>query len=283
MKDCWHLFRASEMASLREFLKRWEYRNVNLSRYFFTRKGLFKLLKTSVLYLCTPNEKLEALLLKGPYGLFLPIFSENYDFMDFGLPGDLYDFKTLMGAGNVIQSSEINFIGRIKESVNYRLMSQTRLIKDNEKDKEQLKRDGLTIRRATVADAQLLFPLQQAYELEEVIMDPATFSPLLCMENLRKQLKNEIIFLAEMYGVPIAKAGTNARGLYYAQLGGIYTIPAHRSKGFSQVLVQHLIKELNRLNLSTCLFVKPENTPAISVYKKCGMDDIGDFRISYLF
>jgi predicted GNAT family acetyltransferase len=139
----------------------------------------------------------------------------------------------------------------------------------------------LQVRRADSGDADDLYLLQKGYELEEVILDPLHFSESNCMRLLKAALKDEVVYVAELDGVPVAKAATNARGFDVDQVGGVYTVPAQRGKGIGAVVVGALLKEVFAAKTSACLFVKKRNRPAIALYDRLGFEPVTDYVISY--
>ena len=140
---------------------------------------------------------------------------------------------------------------------------------------------GLRVRRADVSDAEVLFPLQKGYELEEVVLDAAQFNEAQCMKLLRQALRTELIYVAERDGVAVAKAGTNARGFGVDQIGGVYTVPHERNKGFGAIVVAELLKGIFGEKQEACLFVKKRNRPAIALYDRLGFSPVTDYVISY--
>ena len=79
----------------------------------------------------------------------------------------------------------------------------------------------------------------------------------------------------------IAKAGTNAQGFHWFQIGGVYTLPAYRNKGLAAAAVAHLINTHGAEAHGFALFVKTANTAALRVYEKLGFEQCGLFRMSY--
>jgi len=141
--------------------------------------------------------------------------------------------------------------------------------------------EGVRVRRALIGDAALLFPLQQAYELEEVVLDPAHFSDAACLRMLRQGLREDLLFHASRAGRPLAKAGTNARGFGADQIGGVFTVPAERGKGLARIVMAALLGAIFAEKPVACLFVKTANAPAIRLYERLGFATIGGYAISY--
>ena len=139
----------------------------------------------------------------------------------------------------------------------------------------------LKIRIAKSKDVVSLFPLQKAYEYEEVYINPKRFDPELCMTNLKQTIKKELIFIAEIDKIPVAKAGTNAQGYKYNQIGGVFTNKKLRKKGIGSQVVAFLCEHIFNENKAICLFVKKTNIPALKLYKKLGFQIKDNFRISY--
>jgi uncharacterized protein len=139
----------------------------------------------------------------------------------------------------------------------------------------------LRVRRADPTDAEALFPLQKGYELEEVVISPNHFSEAQCMRLLRNALRDEMVFVAELEGVPVAKAATNARGFNVDQIGGVYTVPEQRGKGFGKIVVEALLRSVFKEKNAACLFVKKRNRPALALYERLGFVPVTDYVISY--
>jgi predicted GNAT family acetyltransferase len=137
------------------------------------------------------------------------------------------------------------------------------------------------VRKADQHDAEALFPLQKGYELEEVAIDPAHFNDAYCMKLLKRAIREELMFIAEMDGVPVAKAATNARGFGVDQIGGVYTVPEKRSKGLGALVVARLLEAVFAEKKAACLFVKKRNRPAIALYDRLGFTPVTDYVISY--
>jgi len=140
---------------------------------------------------------------------------------------------------------------------------------------------GLTIRLARYVDAPRLFELQKRYELEEVYVDRSYFDEDRSRSLLRKNLKKQIVFVAEMNGELFSKAGTNARGFRVDQLGGVFTREDKRNRGYAFWVMITLLDYLKKSRTSVSLFVKKSNPAALALYEKLEFETRDNFRISY--
>jgi predicted GNAT family acetyltransferase len=214
-------------------------------------------------------------------GLLLPVLSRREGGPD-GL-GELLQSLTptvhsIMGVGRCVGEAESLLPLPPTTRVEYFLMT---LHRDGVRPAFPLSDPALHVRKADIGDADALFELQKGYELEEVVIDPSHFSESQCMRLLKAGLKEELVYVAERDGVPVAKAATNARGFGVDQVGGVYTAPEERGKGIGALVVGELLKEIFRQKEGACLFVKKRNRPAIALYDRLGFTPVTDYVISY--
>lgn len=139
----------------------------------------------------------------------------------------------------------------------------------------------MRVRKADPYDAEEIFPLQRGYELEEVVITPSHFNDAQCMKMLKAALREQLVYILETDGTAVAKAGTNARGFGADQIGGVYTLPPQRGKGFGRVVVGELLKAVFSEKKDACLFVKKHNRPALALYERLGFTPVTDYFISY--
>lgn len=131
------------------------------------------------------------------------------------------------------------------------------------------------------ADAEALFPLQEAYEKEEVLFDPSDFQPLASRLHFWKSLRAQELVSLWIEGRPAAKAATNALTPGWAQIGGVFTVPGRRGQGLQHRLMPFLMNRLWSQGRRSCLFVKKQNGPAGRLYRSLGFRESGDFTIVY--
>ena len=214
-------------------------------------------------------------------GLLLPVVSRDETGHD-GLRDLLMDLNpmvhSIMGVGRSVQAIEALLPLPPTTRIDYFLMT---LARGALRPVLPARGPAVRTRKADPYDAGALFPLQKGYEMEEVVIDPSHFSDAQCMKFLKHSLKEELVFLAEREGTPIAKAATNARGFAVDQVGGVYTVPSERGKGIGAMVVTELLRAMFLEKDAACLFVKKHNRPAIALYDRLGFAPVTDYVISY--
>lgn len=140
---------------------------------------------------------------------------------------------------------------------------------------------GIEFARCTVEDTERLLPLQESYEKEEVAPPGDPVDREATRINLRLNLGKQRIFMALDGDRAIAKAGTNALGLAWVQLGGVFTEPEWRGRGIASALVRHIARLETEAGKNIALFVKLTNEPARRAYDRSGFKPDTFFRISY--
>lgn len=139
----------------------------------------------------------------------------------------------------------------------------------------------LTIRAASPEDFEELWPLERDYQIEEVIRAGKRVNEYRLRELFRASLKRQNIYMAMQGGRAVGKAGTNARGFTYDQIGGVFVSSRNRGCGIAGELMRVLLNQIHRRGKGACLFVKESNPAALRLYRGLGLQDRGAFRISY--
>jgi len=140
-------------------------------------------------------------------------------------------------------------------------------------------------------------PLQAAYEKEEVLLDPSSYNPSITRAHLLQTLNEQIVVMASARDTvephapisgplsrspqPIAKASTNAKGIDYHQIGGVFTQRMYRGRGIGGSVVAFLLDTIFEDGRRACLFVKKDNIPALAMYRRLGFEKAGEYRIDY--
>ena len=137
------------------------------------------------------------------------------------------------------------------------------------------------ILRCNDNDFESLFDLQKKYIVKEVAPANKQVSDLECSASLRQILKNQLCFALHSDGEVVAKANTNAIGIHWVQLGGVYTHPLYRKNYYAWNLVYAICCRIKKTDRKVCLFVKDKNNPALQLYHRIGFTEKCDFEICY--
>lgn len=124
-------------------------------------------------------------------------------------------------------------------------------------------------RRATEADLPALLTLYA--QSDSMARDEA---------SVRRVLKHGRIFVAEEEGVLVSAALTNAETPDMAMIGGVFTPPDRRNRGYATACMDALCRDLLRDGIQPCLFY--DNPKAGSIYRRLGFREIGMWRLARL-
>jgi ribosomal protein S18 acetylase RimI-like enzyme len=141
--------------------------------------------------------------------------------------------------------------------------------------------EDMTLHRAVPSDLDRLWDLEKAYLREEVLRAGSRMDERAGRRHFLGTLKEQEVYYAALGNRIVAKAGTNARGVKYDQIGGVFVIPELRGCGFARIVMNRLLESITAADRRACLFVKTSNVPALKLYEKLGFSDRGPFRISY--
>lgn len=257
--------------------------SVNLIAFLKQENNFFSNIKDSKLFFL--DEQIIGVATLNTHNFFLYCFSFcNEEVLN--KVSSLFDFNSIyaiMGEAG-FQKQLLNFLSRTlniraKIIVPYILMT---MLKEANSTNCSALIGNIKIVRANIKDSGILLDLQARYEKEEVCQAKEEFPRCITLMNLEHILKDEIIYFAKIGNLSVAKANTNAIGINYAQIGGVYTLPDYRGRGFASCVVNILMEHIKikeRKNIS--LFVKEKNIKAIEMYKRLGLQEDGKFYISY--
>lgn len=138
------------------------------------------------------------------------------------------------------------------------------------------------LKRCSEYDFEAIFDLQKKYIIKEVAPVSRQVTDLECTAGLHQILKNQLVFAVFSDGEPVSKANTNAIGVNWVQIGGVYTHPLFRRNYYAWHLVYTISQRAFRTGKKVCLFVKEKNNPARELYKKIGFQENCSYEIAYL-
>jgi ribosomal protein S18 acetylase RimI-like enzyme len=115
--------------------------------------------------------------------------------------------------------------------------------------------------------------------------DALAFSKLVLnrKDRPKRNLKKYLDWIAKMpmYGTFVKNELVSYAGSFIQlpqiwMIGGVYTAPNHRNKGYASLATSAVTKEALGKAEKAALFVRSDNLPAISVYEKIGYRKIGE-------
>jgi predicted GNAT family acetyltransferase len=212
-------------------------------------------------------------ILRGSDGIPVPRFMRRF----FG-PIPLYVLQGLAEDTAVFEKMLQALGYTIRDGINYRLMTL-----DQEPAAETLGAGPpeLIVRKPVPKDMEAVFPLQAAYEQEEVLPRGTVFNPRNCRLSLARIFSRERILVAELNSRIVGKINTNAESFTRYQIGGVYVLPECRNRGIATRMTAVLAAELIAAGRGLTLFVKKQNSTALAVYRRIGFKVLGDYRICY--
>jgi uncharacterized protein len=134
------------------------------------------------------------------------------------------------------------------------------------------------VRLATEQDFELLVPACAAAHEEEIGVDPLAYDPDGFRWRTRSQIQEGRSWLWVDDGVILFKAEASAWTPSAVQVQQVWVDPPVRNNGYAHRGMRDLCRLLLRQVPTVCLFVRPENAPAIRVYEGIGMRRHGSCR-----
>jgi len=134
------------------------------------------------------------------------------------------------------------------------------------------------LRPATEHDFELLLPACAAAHAEEIGVDPMARDPDGFRWRTRSQIEEGRSWLWVEDDTILFKAEASARTPSAVQVQQVWVDPPARNKGYAQRGMRDLCRLLLEETPTVCLFVRPENAPAIRVYEAIGMERHGSYR-----
>jgi hypothetical protein len=138
------------------------------------------------------------------------------------------------------------------------------------------------LRAATLGDLDLLLPACAATHHEELGVNPLARDPEGFRRRTIAQIDEGRSWLWAEDGTILFKAEASAWTPSAVQLQQVWVDPPARGRGNATRGLRDLCRLLLESTPAVCLFVRPENEPAIRLYDSVGMEQVGSYR-SVLF
>ena len=127
------------------------------------------------------------------------------------------------------------------------------------------------LRGATQDDFELLLPACAAAHQQELGIDPLERDARSFAWRTRAQIEEGRSWIWRDRDAILFKAEASAWTPAAVQLQQVWVDPEVRNRGYGQRGMRDLCRRLLDLVPTVCLFVRPENEPAIRVYEAIGM------------
>ncbi len=127
------------------------------------------------------------------------------------------------------------------------------------------------LRPADARDLDVLVPACAAAHREEIGLDPFSRDPDGFRWRTRQQIEEGRSWLWLEDGVIRFKAEASAWTPSAVQLQQVWADPEARGRGYAKRALADLCRLLLAQTPTVCLFVRPENTPALRLYDSIGM------------
>lgn len=148
---------------------------------------------------------------------------------------------------------------------------------------EALAAGRVSARRAQANDLGVLCPWGVAYKVEAVGSEPGPELDADVAEHMRAELTQGTQWIAEAEGQPVAMTRFNATTADVVQVGGVYTPPADRSRGYAAcVVAQSLLDAREEGATRSILFTEEGNAPARRCYESLGYEATGRYGLVLL-
>ena len=135
-------------------------------------------------------------------------------------------------------------------------------------------------RRANAADLALLTDWRHDYMVEALRVEPGEGLHAASHDEIRRMIEEGSGFVLEADGERSAFSGFNARLPDVVQVGGVYTPPERRGRGYARAIVAASLLEARRNGVSRALlFTDRLNIAARRAYVALGFEPIGDYGL----
>ena len=144
----------------------------------------------------------------------------------------------------------------------------------------KLKQGAWVCRLATQQDLAVLVPWRVAYEVEACGAEPNKPRAVESAEQeIKKRISLKEIFVLEDHGLCVAEADYNATLPDIYQIGGVWTPPEFRDRGYARGAVAGALLAAEKQGVQTgILFTK--NPAAMRAYESLGFQEIDQYHIT---
>lgn len=148
---------------------------------------------------------------------------------------------------------------------------------------EPLARGQVRGRRAGPGDVELVTEWRVAFSLESLGDEDTPTLWDQVRASVRRGVSEGRIWLLEAGGLPVSTSGFNAAIREAVQIGGVWTPPALRGRGYGRAVVAASLLDARAEGVGRAvLFTGLDNLPARRAYAALGFQPLGDYRLVLL-
>jgi uncharacterized protein len=134
-------------------------------------------------------------------------------------------------------------------------------------------------RRAVAADRNLLTDWRVAYSVETLGQTETPELRASCADQIATGIAAGVWYVLEWDGEPVSCAAFNARVDDMVQIGGVYTPPALRRRGFARAVVAGSLELARAAGASRAILFTDDGNPSRRAYEAVGFEVIGDYSL----
>jgi RimJ/RimL family protein N-acetyltransferase len=139
---------------------------------------------------------------------------------------------------------------------------------------------GLRCRTTGAADLDLASEWRAAYEVELLSAVPSAEHRARVRADVERQHTAGSLFLLENRGTAVATSDFNARLPDVVQVGGVYTPPALRNRGYARAVVAGSLAAVAAAGVTRAILFTGEDNPAAKrAYQALGFRRVGDYGL----
>ncbi len=122
----------------------------------------------------------------------------------------------------------------------------------------------------------------------EIMLSERGYDPLITnadsfIQSYRKLIDQNRCLVSIKDGEIVSKFDLGMTNSLITYVEGFYVNPKFRRQGLGFSSMQSLIRKIKKASKSIALLVDSKNTPAFSLYKKCGFQEVKRFSVSTIY
>ncbi|MEO0407554.1 MAG: GNAT family N-acetyltransferase [Cyanobacteria bacterium P01_A01_bin.135] len=138
-------------------------------------------------------------------------------------------------------------------------------------------------RRIEARDLELIVEWRVAYSTEAVGDEESPHLWQTCRASVERSLKERRTWILEDSGEPVATSSFNTEIKEAVQIGGVWTPPNLRRRGYGRAVLAASLLEARHAGVEKAiLFTEESNIAAQTAYSALGFEEIGDYRLTLL-